>query len=353
MKVGIHKDNYREECEFLKCYETILKSNGIDCIWLDINDQEFWVKLKELDLFIFRWTHFDNDRNLALTILPVIEKNMNIKVFPDYNTCWHFDDKIKQYYLLTSQGYPFTKCWVFWERDKALEWLKNAKYPFVFKLKVGAGSSNVVKIENEHDAKKITNTMFGTGVKSGNLPLKNTTDEVDFSLYKYLRKTGKKIINRINNKDVSVLWQIEKNYVLFQEFLPNNTFDTRITVIGDRAFGFRRLTRKNDFRASGSGNIDYDASKIDLNCVKLAFKISKELGFQSMAYDFLYNQNMEAEICEISYTYQDRAIFKCSGFWDNQLKWHEGHFWPQYCQLVDMLGMHDLKQPDIKLGKGI
>ena len=35
----------------------------------------------------------------------------------------------------------------------------------------------------------------------------------------------------------------------FQEFLPGNAFDTRITAIGNRAFGFLRENRPRDFRA--------------------------------------------------------------------------------------------------------
>jgi glutathione synthase/RimK-type ligase-like ATP-grasp enzyme len=50
----------------------------------------------------------------------------------------------------------------------------------------------------------------------------------------------------------------EKNYVYFQDFIPQNDFDIRIIVIGKRAFAIKRMVRKGDFRASGSGNIKYD-----------------------------------------------------------------------------------------------
>ena len=33
-------------------------------------------------------------------LLPVIEKELGLVVYPDQNTCWHYDDKIAQYYLL-------------------------------------------------------------------------------------------------------------------------------------------------------------------------------------------------------------------------------------------------------------
>ena len=74
------------------------------------------------------------------------------------------------------------------------------------------------------------------------------------------------------------------------KYLPNNTYDTRITIIGERAFGFIRENRYNDFRASGSGKISYDKTAIDLKCVEIAFEISQKLKFQTMAYDFIYNE---------------------------------------------------------------
>ena len=99
---------------------------------------------------------------------------------------------------------------------------------------------------------------------------------------------------------------------------------------------------------SGSGNIDYDVKKIDMRAIHIAFEISKKLHFQSMAYDFLLNEQRNFEIAEISYTYVDRAVYDCSGFWDANLNWHEGHFWPQYLQLVDALKLPELKQPELK-----
>jgi len=39
----------------------------------------------------------------------------------------------------------------------------------------------------------------------------------------------------------------EKGYVYFQEFIPNNHFDIRVIVIGDKAFAIKRMVRENDF----------------------------------------------------------------------------------------------------------
>lgn len=105
------------------------------------------------------------------------------------------------------------------------------------------------------------------------------------------------------------------------------------------------LTGKMIFRASGSGIIDYEKSMVDLDAVKLAFKISSKLKFKSMAYDIIYDHERNPQIIEVSYTFVADAIAKCPGYWDSDLNWHKGHFSPQYFQLLDALGLQDLKHP--------
>ena len=30
-------------------------------------------------------------------------------------------------------------------------------------------------------------------------------------------------------------------------------------------------------------------------------------------------------------------VYQCPGHWDDQLKWHQGHMWPQDAILIDLL----------------
>ena len=346
MLIGLYNSKFPEfQIRRNEIYKRILKHNNINFIELHIDEKDFWDKVKTLNLFLFRWAHVDNDHQLVHTILPVIENYLSIPCFPNLDTCWHYDDKIKQYYLLKTLGYPFIDSYIFWKKEHALEWAAKTDYPVVFKLKKGAGSENVILIKNKPEAKKIIFKMFGngmsgTGIKhKGKVKYKNLED--------YLRhKADQYFLKRFKHIEPET-WQISKNYVLFQKFLPNNSFDTRITTIGNRAFAFRRFVRDNDFRASGSGKIDYNKDVIDSRFIKLSFEISKALKFQSMAYDFLFNENNQPEICEISYTFVDKAIFDCQGYWDENLNWHPGHFWPQYLHLKDLLNLENIEQPEI------
>ena len=343
MLVGIYNSKFPQyQVRRKEIYKQILSYNNINFIELHIDEPDFWDKVKELDLFLFRWAHTDNDHQLVKSILPVIENYLSIKCFPDLSTCWHFDDKVREYYLLNSLGYPMVETWVFWEKEHALQWAEKADYPIIFKLKKGAGSKNVILIYNKAEARRIIYRMFGKGISSSDgIPHKNKVKYKNFEDF-IKHKADQYLLNKIHGINPET-WQTEKNYVLFQRFLPNNNFDTRITVIGNRAFACKRFVRKNDFRASGSGNWDLNKDNIDLRTVKTALKISKEMKFQSMAYDFLFDEKGNPKICEMSWTYPDDPEV---GYWDENLNWHNYKFLPPFFHLKDALNRDSLEQPD-------
>jgi glutathione synthase/RimK-type ligase-like ATP-grasp enzyme len=348
MLVGLIKDKYWDKNDYLNRYKKVLDHNNVKNIILDVDQEDFWEIIRASNLIIFRWGHYDSDRQIAQTILPVIENHLEIKCFPDQATCWHFDDKIKQYYLMQAYGFPFIKSEIAWSKKRAFNIIQNTELPTVFKLKGGAGAKNVQLIKNKKPALKKLKKAFGRGIKP------NEIDRNKIRFVAELRHLGAKLYRRLKGIDLNDNWNVEKNYFMFQKFLPKNQFDIRITTIGKRAFGFRRLNRENDFRASGSGNIEYNHNEIDLRCISMALKISEKLEFQSMAYDFLMNENNEPEFCEISYTFDDRAIYKCEGFWNEKLEFTKGNYWPQYLQLIDMLGEDQIKeQPIIEFNDAI
>jgi|SRR5690554_1028159 len=333
MLVGINKTPYGKITPYLKKYIDILSYNNIDCTLLDVNESDFWEKVKKVDLFIHRRETNDDYNQITTSILPVLENYLNIKCFPDINTSWHYDDKIKHFLLLEQLGYEVAKSWVFWNKAKALDWIEKAEFPLVFKLRRGAASSGVSLIKTKQQAKEIIERMFSKGIMHGEnrkiLAVKNFV---------------KKLLGK--QPYVPNYWQLEKNYVFFQKFLPDNGWDTRVYVIGERAFAARRFTRPNDFRASGSGIVDETYKNIDKEFIKIALRIVKDLKFQAMAFDFLYDSEKKPMICEISYTMPDDPVYQMEGFWDSNLNFHEGHFWPQYFHLVDLLNKPDLRIPE-------
>lgn len=331
MKIGIQYTEGMSPDSWSHKWEEILKDKGIEVKRVNFYDTNVMDKIQDCDGIMWHWFHYPNDKILAPKILSNIQLNLNVPIFPDLNTCWHYDEKVAQHYLLKSIHVPSIPSWVFYDYGEATNFIEKAEYPLVFKLSVGAGSANVMKINNKEEAQNIVDKMFKKGV------FPYTVNE--FEDKKAMKERIKEGMNYIKSGEYPTptwYYMIQKDYVYFQKFLPNNEYDIRITVIGDRCFGFIRYNRENDFRASGSGKIDYDRKKIPIEAVKIAFEVSKKCKFQSMAYDFMYNKD-KVVINEISYCYMSSAVAKCEGYWDSNLNWHAQKMCPEEAHIEDFI----------------
>lgn len=349
MKVGflLNSDNIIFPTGYSEKFREILDKNEIPYVLIDPNSNAMFDELANCTHLLFRHSQGDTDMMLYDSIFHIAKDIYNLKCSPDYETYWPYENKIREYYLLKSSGFPVVETNVFWEHESAYNFLKTSCFPLVVKMYKGASSRNVVKISSVKEGKRIIDRVFNEGVKFGQLPGKsNLFSFSNIGLFSFLRNQTRSILTYLGffrkSKPYSE-WQIQKDAILFQKFLPDNKFDTRVTVIGKRAFAFRRYVRSNDFRASGSGLLDMNPADIDMRCISTAFEISRKLNFETMAYDFIYDENLQPKICEISYCFNHRIVKDCPGFWDESLLWHEGHNWPQYYQLIDFLNIVDLK----------
>lgn len=131
-------------------------------------------------------------------------------------------------------------------------------------------------------------------------------------------------------------WELHRNYVIFQEFIPDNDWDVRIWVIGGRARGVRRFNRPNDFRASGSGLKDRDRTSVDDAFVRLAFDIADRLKLQSIAFDFL-SRGDQPLVSEMSFTWQLTPNRQSVGYWDRDANWHDDYMPVEMAILDDFI----------------
>lgn len=310
-----------------------IKYKLVNCYSTSIIDD-----LKDCHALMWHWHHNDYKAILFARQLTYSLELIGKKVFPDSFTVWHFDDKVGQKYLLEAINAPMVKSYVFYNYKEALSWFQETSYPKVVKLRGGAGASNVKLIHNYSRAAKYIEKAFkkGFGVNRFN-PLKE----------KFMRfkrdKTLKSLINIakgigrlfVPNKKLSRL-PIEKNYLYVQDFIPNNDSDIRVIVIGSKAFAIKRMVRKNDFRASGSGNIIYDPEQIPLECIQIAFETNKKIRSQCTAYDFVF-LDAKPLIIEVSYGFDQSGYLECPGYWDENLTWIDGNFTPEYFMIEDIM----------------
>ena len=217
--------------------------------------------------------------------------------------------------------------YIFYSKEDAIKWIDNTKFPLVFKLSKGAGSLNVKLIHNKKEAYKLINRAFST-VFSNYQAVSSLKER--FSKYKIGKASAldilKGLVRFFIKPTYAKILGKEIGYIYFQKFIPNNKYDIRIIVIGDKAFGLKRMVRKDDFRASGSGKNRYAKLEFDERCVQIAFNITKKLDAQCLTYDFVFDDQNKPLIVEISYGYVKEVYYPCEGYWDEKMTWHEGSF---------------------------
>lgn len=343
MKAGVLLNSNNKLTSYSEKFLKILNLNNVPNKLIDPNSKLLLNDLKECSHLIFHHSQGDTDLRIYETLYNIAHKVYGIKCLPDYNSYWQYEDKIKEYYLLKSYDFPIVDSWVFWNCEKADAFLEEASYPIIAKLPKGAASSNVVLVKSPEEGRAIDKQVFTKGVKYGKLNNKTNLSSIwKAGVYKYTKKSLRSLLINagiITDKSFFPEWQIQKDAILYQKFLPNNAYDQRVVIIGNRAFGAKRFVRKNDFRASGSHHDDLDPKNIDLRCVEIAFSISKKLNFKAMGYDFIYDENKQPFVNEFGYCFADYVVRKSPGYWDDQLVWHQESNWPQYYQLIEFLEM--------------
>lgn len=313
------------------------ESKNISYKLINVYDNDVIKELKDCDALMWHTDHLSRkDYQAAKRLLTAVEHAGKI-CFPSIKENWHYDDKVGQKYLLESVDAPLIPSYVFYDKQNALEWAANTEWPKVFKLTGGAGSSNVKLIFNEKEAKKIIFRSFGKGFVA--FDQKKYILEENFAKYRQhksiwrLLKSFRHLIKPLNREWVN---HIEKDYVYFQEFMSNNNFDLRLVVINqERIFGLKRYNRKGDFKASGSGNMDFLNDNVDELVLQLVLDVSKRLEMNSVAYDIVFDKKEAPVIIEITYAYSTSAYEKCPGYWDENLNWVKGEIGNYSAWMVD------------------
>ena len=324
MKIGIH---HRDSIGFFsERWIKYCKKNQIPYKLVNAYDSNIIAQLEDCDAFMWHHSNYDYRDALFANQLLFSLQQAGKKVFPDFNTTWHFDDKVGAMYLLQAVGAPVVPSFVFYNKEEALKWAEKTDFPKVFKLRGGSGSSNVKYVGNKKTAKRLINKAFDNGFSQYD---KFSRLRDRYNMFKEGKDTFwgvcKSFARLFISTEYSKMYAKERGYVYFQEFIPNNKFDLRIVVIDRKAFAIKRLCRENDFRASGSGSLIYDKNQIDIRCIQISLETSKNLGTQSCAYDYVFDENNNPLIVEISYGFVTYAYDKCEGYWDEDLVWHEGH----------------------------
>jgi len=327
MCIAIHNSSYG----FHPYWVRYCKQQNIDFKLVDCYSNSIIGDLMGCDALM--WHHHHTNRKdiiLAKQLLFSLE-DTGMKVFPDFSSNWHFDDKVGQKYLLERIGAPLPETNIFFDRDSAIRFIDSCSYPLVHKLRHGAGSQNVYLVKTQNEARNIVNKSFGRGISNfdriGNLRERYRKWQNGYSGSDELLKG----IGRLFSEPyfAKVLGR-EVGYVYFQKFIPDLDRDYRLKVVANRCWGYQRMVRAGDFRASGSGDTEYvlDETQIPMDLVTLAFQLSSSLKMDSAAFDFMVTSDKTIYLVEISslWGFNDRE--HTVGYWDSEYQFHSGVFNP-------------------------
>ncbi len=231
-------------------YIRFLEANDIPYEEYDVNRSDFVEQAKKFDVIVWRMETTYSKQWEAADKLEILDKYLGKMVLPTSEALWLDEDKLRAQYVFELKNLPSIKTFSSHSKTEVMEYIENCEYPIISKDKICSSGHGVFMIKDKVKAKEICKEIFGAGLKT--------------------------------NED----YVLQKDYVYFQEFVPNHGFDLRIIMIGNYYFGYFRYPKEDGFKASGSGIVD--KKDIPKEALLLAKKIRESLPkANSLAVDFI------------------------------------------------------------------
>lgn len=328
MKVLIHGINTSKahSTSWWPVWENYCKQHNIEYQVVNLFAIDPIKVLPNFDILVWHFSQYVYTDMLEARSILYTAKHLGLKVFPDFNDAWHFDDKVAEMYILKAVGAPIPWSMVYYDKQTLMESAKEFQFPMVAKLRTGSGSHNVKLIKNLQQLEKYANRMFSKGFRPAPSLLYKTSSNIRSTHnWKTLISKYKRIPEFLRILSNAKQFPNEKGYVYLQEFIPNDNFDMKIAVVGDKLSSFYRPVRSHDFRASGGGEFLYDRSLITKEIVQSAFETADKMGLKCVGFDYVVDKRTgKGLIVEISYGFSHTAIMGANGYFDRNYVWHEG-----------------------------
>ena len=242
-----------------------------------------------------------------------ILRELGHSILPSWPAVLSYDDKIVQAEQLHAARLPHCETRVVTCPEDVGPAMEALGLPVVVKLRNGAGSLNVRRIDSLAELHRYAQQMFGRGISPVPGPAMDLNVNIRKSggILKSLEKAPGVIAKRLRMKRRTLR---ERGYVLMQRFYEKNDGDVRVTVLGDRAFVFKRRNRPGDFRASGSGQIEYIDPRNHKLEINLAFSLTDYLQASFLAVDMIQDNQQRPIVVEYCPGFVLGLIAGCDGF---------------------------------------
>ena len=329
MKVAIYKnfDNIAHSTSWEFPWEEYCKEHGVGYELIDLMKGDAVKELKRFDVLLWHFGQYNHAQMLETRSILYAAKRLGLKVFPDFNDAWHFDDKVAEMYILQALNAPIPESRVYYDKESLKKDVDAGviDFPVVGKLRTGSGSHNVKLLKSKSELMSYASKMFAGGYNPAPSLLYKTTSNIRSSHNKqqFISKL-KRAPEFLRTLAGAKHFPHEKDYVYLQQFIPNDGYDMKVVVVGDKCAFLVRPIRSHDFRASGGGEVFFDRKYFKRQIIESAFKVSDALGSQCMGYDYVVNNETgEGVIVEMSYGFSHQAIMASGGYYDREMNWHD------------------------------
>lgn len=249
--------------------------------------------------------------------LRVMANDLGKILYPRCDELWFHESKRRMHYWLESKGVPHARTWVWYDLQKALDFVAQAPLPIVYKSDLGSGASGVRIFRDRELLRRHVRRCFQKG----------------FTTYRRCRQDK------------------EWGSVLLQEFLPNAQ-EWRIRRVGESYFGTQKL-RRGDFHSGTGVDVWYDPP---VKLLEFARAITETGGFRCMCLDIFETEDGRYLVNELQTVFGTNRPYEMllNGtpgryLYDNSAgSWHfeEGVFCQNGCcnlrvaDLLESLGEH-------------
>jgi hypothetical protein len=312
-RIGIHKglteyNGYNILGSYYLRYKRFLDYNNIPFRVVDLTKSDWLDQCKDIDILVTSYASEPSRLNELQAKISILEMYHGVMCYPSARDLWSYEDKTRVYLLVKEFGMNHARTFISHNKEESLEFIESASYPLVSKIKTGSCSRGVELVRTKGQANKIVRQNFGLGRKA---------------LWTY---------------------SFEKDYVYFQEFIHDASYDLRVFIVGDIIAGYRRRMKGNDFRASGAGLLDRRLFPED--AIEIALNLKKKWDTTILAVDFVdTNKSQEHKIIEASISFgldypeylehEGKRVFYVKNHDSTELR--EGCFWVQEFILFELI----------------
>lgn len=284
-------------------YARFFEKNSIPYDIYPIHNQDWLERGREFDAIVGFPSNAAYHLEEVRKKYYLLEHDLGKICFPSAQHAFLYEDKRLEAYLSEIFDIPFAKAHISYDPTDAMNLVEELQYPVVSKIIPSSGSVGVELVRTKEQARKIVRQAFSH-----------------------------------NGRKTHIVYSRQKNYVYFQDYIPNDGYDIRVIVIGDHVFGYYRKVPVGDFRASGMHH--EEKRGLPIEAMRIARQANRAIKSPQLVVDCLrstdgrYFVNELSPICQMStldqlqvdgtpgayvFTDDDNYHFEAGSYWVHTL----------------------------------